>query len=95
MNESDKAIPFTNMIYIGDGITDVPCMKITKEGGGTSIAVYTREKIATAKNLKNDERINYIAPSDYTKNSHIDIIVKKTIERIAINNELKDLEEVE
>ena len=91
MEEKDKRIDISNMIYIGDGITDVPCMKITKDGGGTSIAVYTEKNIKTAKNLKEDERINYIVPADYRKSSPIDIIVKKTIESIMIKDELKDL----
>ena len=80
-----------NMIYIGDGITDVPCMKLTKEAGGTSIAVYTENNINTVKKLKEDERINYIVPADYRNNSQIDTIVKKTIESIAVKKELKEI----
>ena len=79
------------MIYIGDGITDVPCMKLTKEAGGTSIAVYTNNNMNIAKELKKDERINYIVPADYTNNSQIDIIVKKTIESISVKKQLRDL----
>ena len=39
MMEKDRRIPISNMIYIGDGLTDVPCMKLTKDGGGVSLAV--------------------------------------------------------
>ena len=91
MEESDKRILDSNMIYIGDGITDVPCMKLTKDGGGVSIAVYTDKNINTVKNLKNDERINYIAKADYREGSKLDIIVKKTIEAMSLNTELKEL----
>ena len=89
--EDSKKIPMSNMIYIGDGITDVPCMKLTKEGGGVSIAVYTERNIETAKGLKEDERINYATEADYRPDSRIDIIVKKTIDAMAINSELKEL----
>ena len=87
----DKRIPVSNMIYIGDGLTDVPCMKLTKDGGGVSIAVYTSKSAKTAKDLYNDERINFITKADYTEGSDIDLIVKKTIDKIAIDNELSKL----
>ena len=91
MNIKDKRIPITNMIYVGDGLTDVPCMKLTKDGGGVSIAVYTDKSEKVAKNLYDDERINYITKADYRENSKIDLIVKKTIDKIAIDNELNSL----
>lgn len=95
MDEANKKIPVSNMIYIGDGITDVPCMKLTKDGGGVSIAVYTEKNIEIARSLKNDERINYIAKANYTENSKLDIIVKKTIESMSINNQLLELSKKE
>ena len=91
MNNLDKRIPIENMIYIGDGLTDVPCMKLTKDGGGVSIAVYTNKSEEIANNLYNDERINYIAEANYNDNSKIDTIVKKTIDKIAISSELSKL----
>ena len=91
MDESDKRIPVSNMIYIGDGLTDVPCMKLTKDGGGVSIAVYTDKNKKIAEELYNDGRINYMARADYSEDSRIDAIIKKTIDAMAINSELSSL----
>lgn len=91
MLDDDKRISTSNMIYIGDGYTDVPCMKLTKENGGVSIAVYTDKNYKTAKKLLNDGRINYLVKSDYNDGSEIDEIVKKTIKSMVINTELKNI----
>ena len=91
MLDDDRRISLSNMIYIGDGLTDVPCMKLTKDGGGVSIAVYTDKSIETAKNLFYDNRINYLTKADYTDGGEIDKIVKKTIKVMATNTELKNI----
>ena len=40
MPDDSKRVPFTNMIYMGDGLSDVPCMKMMRAYGGQAIAVY-------------------------------------------------------
>ena len=91
LENSKKRILPSNMIYIGDGLTDVPCMKLTKDGGGVSIAVYTDKSYDTAKELFHDERINYYVPADYNEGSKIDMVVKKTIQAMAINIDLNSV----
>lgn len=91
MLDNERRISTSNMIYIGDGYTDVPCMKLTKDGGGISIAVYTDKTEKTAESLLSDERINYMTLADYREGSEIDKIVKKTIEAMALNTELKNI----
>ncbi len=83
MLKSDRRIPYENMIYVGDGLTDVPCMTLAKENGGVSIAVYTDKSLEIAKELHDDNRINYMAYADYSENSEMEKIVKKEIERMA------------
>ena len=91
MLENERRISTSNMIYLGDGYTDVPCMKLTKQNGGVSIAVYTDKTCSMAKKLLNDGRINYMVKSDYSDGSEIDQIVKKTINSMVINTELKNI----
>ena len=91
INDRSTLIPHTNMIYIGDGETDVPCMKIVKNEGGHSVCVYNpnsekKQKIATK--LYKDNRVNFIAPADYSENSKIDNIIKSILDKIALNNKL-------
>ena len=68
MPDDSKRIPFENMIYIGDGLSDVPCMKMMKSYGGKAIAVYQQldEKV---KELLRKDRVDFIYPADYSENS--------------------------
>ncbi len=75
--EDDRPVPFRNMIYFGDGLTDVPCMKLVKANGGKSIAVYTKKE--QVESLLLDQRVDFIAPADYTDGGELDILVKAVI----------------
>ena len=81
--EEDRPVPFRNMIYIGDGLTDVPCMKLVKVNGGCSIAVYQKGKQAKVKDLILDQRVNFIEPADYSEGSQLDQITKDIIVKMA------------
>ncbi len=91
MIENERRISASNMIYIGDGLTDIPCMKLTKDGGGVSIAVYTDKTSKQAKNLLKDGRINYLTPANYQENSELDMIIKKVIKKMVVDTELKNI----
>ncbi len=90
MPENLKPIPFERMVYIADGITDVPCMKLVKSSGGKSIAVYSKEK-ATANELYRANRVDFIAKSDYRENSEIDQIVKRILDHMAADYQMDKL----
>ena len=93
MLENERRIRTTNMIYIGDGLTDIPCMRMNRQSGGTSIAVYTEKSKNIVKNLLLEDRVDYIAHADYSKESEMDIIIKQVIEKMAIDIKLKSLHE--
>ena len=88
--ENERRIPFQNMIYIGDGLTDVPCMKLVKSYGGQSIAVYDPEKGKEgATELLKANRVNFIVPADYDINSEIETIVKAILKKIQAVSEMQ------
>lgn len=91
-DESLRRIAYHNMIYIGDGLTDIPCMKLVKERGGKSIAVYPEGNREHVKPLVEDARINYVCVADYSPESPLEKIVKLMIEKMAILEKLKKQE---
>ena len=91
MPDSKKRVPFTNMVYFGDGETDVPCMKLIKQLGGTSIAVYepdNTKKQAIAERLMKQDRVNYLCPANYKEGGKLDTLVKAIICKIKADEDL-------
>lgn len=91
-DHSLRSIAYHNMIYIGDGLTDIPCMKLVKERGGKSIAVYPKGHSETVKPLVEDSRINCVCAADYSSGSTMEKIVKLMIEKMAVLEKLKQQE---
>ena len=85
-----KRVRMDNMIYIGDGLTDVPSMLTVKDSGGNAIAVYPRGKRDRVTRYYEDGRVNYICEADYSKNSELEKIVKLIIDSTAIKNTLEN-----
>lgn len=90
--DDKKRIPFSHMIYMGDGDTDVPCMKIVGMFGGHSMAVYNPEsdtKKATALKLKRQGRVAFATPAVFTEDSPNFRIVCAIIDKIKADYELQ------
>lgn len=85
MPEDSKRIPFNNMIYIGDGLSDVPCMKMMKSYGGKAIAVY-QHRDKKVEELLRKGRVDYIYPADYTQDSGLDRTVKNILKKMAVSD---------
>lgn len=88
VEDIDRRIPFRNMIYIGDGLTDVPCMKLVKVNGGQSIAVYTKKE--KVEHLLVNRRVDFICEADYQEGSELDETLKLIIEKMSVVNRLVD-----
>lgn len=92
--EDKKRVAFTNMVYFGDGETDVPCMKLIKQLGGTSVAVYepgNDKKKESARKLIKQDRVNYVCPADYSESSNLDTLVKAIINKLKADDNLRKL----
>ena len=95
MEEKERPVPFSRMIYVGDGTTDIPCMRLVKNFGGHSIAVYnpsSEAKRGEMNTLIRDNRVNHVCPADYSEGSEIDTVVKTIIDKCDADYKLQLLE---
>ena len=91
MLDEDRRISTKNMIYFGDGLTDIPSMRMAREGGGYAIAVYQNDDKKIAEDLLKDNRIDFYAKADYQDGSEIDFLVKNILEHISIKYKLNSI----
>ena len=84
MPDDSKRVPFTNMIYVGDGLSDVPCMKMMRSYGGQAIAVYQESNRTGVEELLAKGRVDFIFPADYREGTALDLTVQNIIRKMAI-----------
>lgn len=93
--EEERPVPFRHMIYVGDGTTDIPCMRLVKNYGGHSIAVYNPEQKGVHKDMAaliQDNRVNHVCPADYSEGSDMDCIVKMIIDKMVADDRLNKMQ---
>lgn len=86
MPPEQRRIPFQNMIYVGDGFTDVPCMTMIMKLGGQSIGVYdsTKQKsIDEVQALLRDGRVCHVAETDYREGGEASKTIESCIQKVA------------
>ena len=90
--DNKKYIPMENMVYLGDGSTDVPSMKVVQQNGGTTIAVFGDDaKKNKAEQLYEDKRATFFVKADYSSGSKIERIVEGLIDSLEAKNRLEEL----
>jgi len=76
IEEHDLFSPFANIIYIGDGDTDIPALSLVRNKGGAGIVVYNpeKQKLEIEKKLKvmrADKRADCIVPADFSPSGEL------------------------
>ena len=89
MSRDERAVPFDQMIYIGDGLTDVPSMKLVRQRHGYAIGVYKKPSDATY--LVDQNRVDFYLKCDYTEGGEIDTAMKAILAQIATKLMVKEL----
>ena len=88
MPDDSKRVPFTNMIYLGDGLSDVPCMKMMQTNGGMAIAVYQESNRLAVEDLLGKGRVHFMFKADYSEGTDLELTIKNIIRKMAITDSL-------
>ena len=91
MPEQQRPIPFSNIIYIGDGLTDVPSMAVVKQQGGHAMSIYdpqplhnnNRKGLAVCQELLKAKRIDFYAEADFTPGSQLEKLTHLTLDYVS------------
>jgi len=82
MRPQDRRIPFRNMIYLGDGPSDIPCMSVLREEGYI-VGILCEENASRAWALGYGRRANVTVPPDFRKGHLAYKLLKEILRRKA------------
>lgn len=81
--EQEFHIRFDHMIYVGDGMTDVPCFALVKKYGGHAIGVYDPSgSMRHAKQLKQDKRVTRLVTAEFEPESEMETLMKSALKEL-------------
>ena len=82
-NVKGLRVPYTNIVYIGDGMTDVACMTLVNKNRGYSIGVYTEENKESVAQIRNDHRCRFVVKADYSQDKDMEKVLKLIIDDVS------------
>jgi hypothetical protein len=90
MRPEDRRVPFTHMIYIADGPSDVPAFSVMRQNQGIAYAVYlddgsleSERSLEQVERLRRDGRVDHYGPADYRPGSPASRWLGLQVRRIA------------
>ncbi len=86
VDSSKLRVPFDQMIFVGDGLTDVPCFSLVKRNGGIAIGVFDqheKQKWGRAWGFIEDGRVSNLVPADFGKGSALSLSLMMAVENMA------------
>jgi hypothetical protein len=72
--EERLRVPFDQMIFVGDGYTDVPCFSLVRQAGGIAFGVWDpkhRDKRSRAWGFIEDGRVNNLNQARYDEDAEL------------------------
>lgn len=100
VDPEERRIPFENMIYIGDGITDIPCFSLVKDRGGRVFGVIDSDgegskgsaKQRAIRDIGSPRRAGNLNNPMYGESGRLGSLLRLTIEGICTDRTIDELE---
>lgn len=85
----DRRVPFTNMIYIGDGLTDVPCFSLLDHFKGRAFGVFDPKKAGAPKKaweqLVAPKRVTSMNAPKYRKTDELGALLRSAVKGLCLD----------
>jgi hypothetical protein len=86
--DNDRRIPLNNMIYIGDGLTDVPCFSLIRKNGGHTFGVFEPRREGSPKKawekLAAPQRVTTLNAPRFRKTDELGAILRATVRSLFV-----------
>jgi phosphoserine phosphatase len=82
VDEARRPVPFRNMIYVGDGLTDVPCFSLVDKGGGTTFGVFKRTAASARQAFQQflaTKRVHSLYSPDYREDADLGAMLRAAV----------------
>ncbi len=79
-------VPLNQMIFVGDGYTDIPCFSLIRKNDGIAIGVYDaadRDRWGRAWGFIEDGRVSNLVPADYRNDAALTHSLLMAVDSIA------------
>jgi len=86
MMKNERPVPFDRITFFGDGLTDIPCMRLVTDQGGAAVAVFnpaSERSIGAARQLREDGRARVAEVADYSEGSDLDQLAEALLVEMA------------
>ena len=92
----ERRIPFENIIYVGDGITDVPCFSVVKERDGRVFGVIDSDqespKQRAVRDIGSPRRTGNLSEPHYEVDGRLGSLLRLTVEGMCTEREIDKYE---
>jgi len=83
LRPEERRIPLNSMIYVGDGLTDIPCFSLLKASGGLGFGIFDpnqerKTKEALEQFLQTDRVLSMHAPN-YTRGTELGSLLRAAV----------------
>jgi hypothetical protein len=90
--DEERAIPFENMIYVGDGLTDIPSFSLVRSKGGKAVGIFDPAKPRASdkawKKLVRPRRVDIAGAPKYRADNTIGALLRTFVKEICLSLEL-------